>query len=46
VCAYEIRLFTVVSSAAPVYHLGLFREKTTLQPVECVNLESFSRMKI
>jgi len=22
---------------APVYHLGLFREKATLQPVECEN---------
>lgn len=24
-----------LSRAAPVYHLGLFREKVTLQPVEC-----------
>lgn len=23
------------SRSAPVYHLGLFREKVTLQPVEC-----------
>ena len=33
-----LAIYSRTRSAAPVYHLGLFREKVSLQPVECAYL--------
>ena len=35
-------LLYLLTRAAPVYHLGLFREKVTLQPVECMEVSQRS----
>lgn len=34
---HEVAFETILPVAVPIHHLGLFREKTTLQPVEYYN---------
>lgn len=39
----NIALNTILPTPVPIYHLGLFRERTTLQPVEYYNNLPFKR---